>query len=255
MILTLFLFSVQVHPSISYFYSNPVPWIISSLPKLTMIELILIRSAYTILGLLPQHATLLLIPTATVATAANCTPTTTVTTFCSCAIDYDSGGICHCISYWFQIHHMMIITMMITTKNDTTNSIHNYHNIADMFLVHPMIYIWRWWYYYYCYHQLLLLLSVLSVSFTYQVHAFDPTGILLLFLFLYQLLIIFDHDSAGDNNDFYIFVDAPTPIATAANGLYRIRPSTIINTAPDTDTSTDWYLLFPTTIRILIQIV
>jgi len=116
MILTLFLFSVQVHPSISYFYSNPVPWIISSLPKLTMIELILIRSAYTILGLLPQHATLLLIPTATVATAANCTPTTTVTTFCSCAIDYDSGGICHCISYWFQIHHMMIITMMITTE-------------------------------------------------------------------------------------------------------------------------------------------
>ena len=37
---------------------------------------------------------------------------------CSCAIDYESGGICRCISYWFKIHHMMIITITFTTNPD-----------------------------------------------------------------------------------------------------------------------------------------
>ena len=48
--------------------------------------------------------------------------------------------------------------------------------------------------------------SVLSVSFTYQVLAFDSTGILLLFLFLYRVLIIFDIDSPGNNNDYDVSI-------------------------------------------------
>jgi len=31
----------------------------------------------------------------------------------SCAIDYESGGICRYTSYWFQIHHMLFITILL----------------------------------------------------------------------------------------------------------------------------------------------
>ena len=51
-------------------------------------------------------------------------------------------------------------------------------------------------------HRLLLLLSVLSVSFTYQVLAFDSTSIQL----LYRVLIIFDNDSPGNNNDYVMSI-------------------------------------------------
>jgi len=109
MILTLFLFSVQVHPSISYFYST---WYCYVPPT---------RFCYFFLVRKQSAATTTVVSTVATSICPTTSPVATAVAIergvlCSCAIDYESGGICRCISYWFQIHHMMIITMMITTE-------------------------------------------------------------------------------------------------------------------------------------------